>query len=59
MPPKKFIQLQIEFNDKIKPIKGCKIMEGSRFTTEQIIMRLIEIEIHIQKGMSVSEPCVK
>ena len=30
-------------------------MKGSRFTTEQIIMKLREMEIHISQGMSVSE----
>jgi len=30
-------------------------MKGSRFTTEQIIMKLREMEIHISQCMSVSE----
>ena len=30
-------------------------MKGSRFTTEQVIMKLREMEIHISQGMSVSK----
>lgn len=30
-------------------------MKGSRFTTEQIIMKLREAEIHISQGKTVSE----
>ncbi len=32
-------------------------MKGSRFTTEQIIMKLREMEIHISQGMSVFGCC--